>query len=764
MNAPASPLTHWLDRLGFGKKMALLGFLALLPALILMALMLKEAIRDVAVMGKHRAGLEMVETLMPVVRGMQEHRGASRSLLAGDASFKPRVERAATDVAKALQQVQSTATATEDELGLSSQWAALASRWSALAARHTTLEPAVSFREHTALITDVLQFFRLVLDASELNSQADDAALRLTNALMDRLPRLSEMVGQTRGFGAALLNREAREVTARERATLVGMLATARTLASDARDEFSIAADLDPAMKPVLDRARAGVEPLAPFLALAESQVVLDGGERPAASAFFEAGTSALKGVFEAHALAVPELRRHLDEQSKAALTSLIASFSAVLLIWLVGSLAGLLIYRRLRWALSEAVGAAGAIAQGRLNVQVPVAGRDEFGQLLDALRVMTTSLQKVVSDVRVSANEITVAVGEVSTGNADLSQRTESQAANLQQTSSSMEELTSTVANNAANARQANQLALGASEVARRGGEVVEQVVATMSGISESSRRISDIIGVIDGIAFQTNILALNAAVEAARAGEQGRGFAVVASEVRSLAQRSAEAAREIKGLITDSVQRVGAGEQLVRQAGDTMKDVVISVSRVTDIIGEISSATSEQSSGIALVNSAVTDLDRMTQQNAALVEQGAAASESLMDQTRKLLDAINQFQVDQAPPSALNAARGSTPASASNAAPMPQAARKTVSTPTAKTGVAKAVGSSPGLTRAASERPIRVTSEAPLAPSVPQQAPAGRSEVISGKNVSTMSQVRSTAGTNRSAGKSSDDDWEEF
>jgi len=778
MNARTSVLTRWLDRLGFGSKMALLGVLALLPALILMALMLKEAVRDLTVMGKHRAGLEMVETLMPVVRGMQEHRGASRSLLAGDASFQVRVDRAASEVAKALQQTQSAAAATNEVLGLSAQWSALAARWNALATRHTQLEPAASFREHTALIADVLQFVRHVADASELSSQADDAALRLTDALTDRLPRLSEMVGQTRGFGAGLLNREAREVTARERATLVGMVATARTLAVDVADELRVAGELDPAMKPVLDRARAGIEPLAPFLALAESQVALDGGERPLAGSYFETGTRSLKGVFEAHALAVPELRRHLDEQSRAALTSLLLSLAAVGLIWALASALGLLIYRRLRWALSQAVAAAGAIAQGKLDVQVPQAGRDEFGQLLDALRLMTGSLQKVVSEVRVSADEITVAVGEVSTGNADLSQRTESQAANLQQTSSSMEELTSTVANNAENARQANQLALGASEVARRGGDVVEQVVATMSGISESSRRIADIIGVIDGIAFQTNILALNAAVEAARAGEQGRGFAVVASEVRNLAQRSAEAAREIKGLITDSVQRVGAGEQLVRQAGDTMKEVVVSVSRVTDIIGEISSATTEQSSGIALVNSAVTDLDRMTQQNAALVEQGAAASESLMEQARKLLAAINQFQVEPAPMSASGAVSRAVPLAGRGSLPLarpiaginsPRVSKPAEAlarpAPTDSKPAAAASPAAPVATgRSALNRTVSVEARGAVPPSVPRQTPTGRSGLSVGTNVSTMSQARPMAGATRSSGPSSEDDWEEF
>jgi len=735
-------------------------------------------------MGRHQAGLAVIETLMPVLRSMQEHRGASRSMLAGDASFKPRVERAAGEVGKAMQQVQSAVAATQADLELTAQWNAIQARWGSLAARNAGLEPAVSFREHTALIAELLRFFPTASNAAQLESQADEAALKLTDALIDRLPRLSETTGQTRGFGAGLLSRQAAEITPRERATLIGMVSTARILSSEVSLELAAAGESDLSLQAALTRARAGLEPIAAFLNKAENQVALDGDQRPVAGEFFEEGTRALKGVFEAHSLVIPELRKHLQAQSNEAMFVLAITFALVVLVVLVALALGLMIYRRMRWALGQAVEAARSIAQGRLDIQVPAGGRDEFGQLLEALRSMTASLQKVVSDVRLSANEITVAVGEVSTGNADLSQRTESQAANLQQTSSSMEELTSTVANNAANARQANQLAVGASEVARRGGEVVEQVVSTMSGISESSRRIADIIGVIDGIAFQTNILALNAAVEAARAGEQGRGFAVVASEVRSLAQRSAEAAREIKGLITDSVQRVSAGETLVRQAGETMSEVVVSVSRVTDIIGEISSATSEQSSGIALVNSAVTDLDRMTQQNAALVEQGAAASESLMDQARKLLEAINQFRVDGGAdpeqsrpeptrivkPAAVSspARKLVTPHKAASTAPLAQTrVRSNLKTQIAQSPTLEvsrkqalpAPGARAAGRSAASPRPDAGSggSGATHLPSVTAQAPAGGSTLVAGRNAPTIQ-------SSRAAAKPADDDWEEF
>ena len=286
-------------------------------------------------------------------------------------------------------------------------------------------------------------------------------------------------------------------------------------------------------------------------------------------------------------------------------------------------------------------------VAAGRLDAAVATERRDEVGDLLRALGSMQTQLRQVVGEVRASADSIALASAEVAQGNADLSQRTEQTAANLQQTAGSMEQLTGTVRQSADAAGQANQLAGSACEVASRGGAVVSQVVTTMHEINASSRKIADIIGTIDGIAFQTNILALNAAVEAARAGEQGRGFAVVAAEVRSLAQRSAAAAKEIKGLIGNSVDKVESGGRLVADAGQTMHEIVASVQRVSDIIAEITAAASEQSLGIGQVNGAVTQLDQMTQQNAALVEQSAAAAESLREQAGRLSGVVAIFKL---------------------------------------------------------------------------------------------------------------------
>jgi methyl-accepting chemotaxis protein len=306
-------------------------------------------------------------------------------------------------------------------------------------------------------------------------------------------------------------------------------------------------------------------------------------------------------------------------------------------------------ITRSITVPLNEAVHVAETVASGDLSSHIDTGATDETGRLLDALKRMNDSLLKVVGQVRQGTDTIATASNEIAAGNLDLSSRTEEQASSLEETASSMEQLTSTVKQNADNARQANTLARSASEVATKGGDIVTQVVTTMGSINASSRKIVDIISVIDGIAFQTNILALNAAVEAARAGEQGRGFAVVASEVRNLAQRSAAAAKEIKELITASVADVDDGSRLVAEAGNTMGDIVASIQRVTDIMGEITSASQEQTMGIEQINMAITQMDEVTQQNAALVEQAAAASQSMQDQAAALAEVVGFFKTGE-------------------------------------------------------------------------------------------------------------------
>ncbi|MGV8892941.1 MAG: methyl-accepting chemotaxis protein [Burkholderiaceae bacterium] len=346
-----------------------------------------------------------------------------------------------------------------------------------------------------------------------------------------------------------------------------------------------------------------------------------------------------------------------LAANSTALLILILAAVASVLSV-----LVGFFVSRSITKPLNEAVNVAKRVADGDLTSIIAVKTFDETGMLMDALRHMNGSLLKIVGEVRSGTETIATVSSQIASGNQDLSSRTEQQACSLQQTAASMLALTSTVRENADNAQQANQLAACASEVAAKGGAVVAQVIGTMSSINDSSRKIVDIISVIDGIAFQTNILALNAAVEAARAGEQGRGFAVVASEVRSLAQRSAAAAKEIKLLIGDSVDKVDIGSKLVRQAGITMDDVVASVARVTDIMAHITSASQAQSAGIEQVNRAISQMDEVTQQNAALVEEAAASAESMQNQAVNLARMVSIFKLDVGV--ATNAARSMSPA----------------------------------------------------------------------------------------------------
>jgi methyl-accepting chemotaxis protein len=417
-----------------------------------------------------------------------------------------------------------------------------------------------------------------------------------------------------------------------------------------------------------------------------------DGNEAEAARLLDKEFTPAAQRYQDLLQELVTMQRASMDATAGGIDDNAVASTKLLVILAACALLAGAVLSWRLTCGIvgpiRDAVAVAETVAGGDLTRRIEASTQDETGALLRALRHMNDSLVGIVSQVRGGTDTIATASREISAGNLDLSARTEQQASALEETAASMEELTTTVRQNADNARQANQLAIAASEVAAQGGAVVSEVVTTMGAINDSAKRIADIIGVIDGIAFQTNILALNAAVEAARAGEQGRGFAVVASEVRNLAQRSAGAAKEIKELITASVANVDTGARLVDQAGTTMEQVVTSIRRVTDIMAEITSASQEQTGGIEQVNHAIGQMDQVTQQNAALVEEAAAAASSMQEQAATLADVVRVFKLDRAHGMAALAAAPAAVAVAV-AAPAPAArpavARKAVAAPKA-------------------------------------------------------------------------------
>jgi methyl-accepting chemotaxis protein len=478
----------------------------------------------------------------------------------------------------------------------------------------------------------------------------------------------------------------------------------------DAAATGKLSADLVKQIEPLI----SGDDETALFKSVMEHRTAYskarDGAVKAKAEGNVELAEQILTQQFNPAAKAYQERVKELvDLQHKriAASAELIAS-TASRSNFVIGSLAAgalllggvfaWLLTRSITRPLRQAVHAAEQVASGDLTVQVDSKATDETGALLRALGHMNTSLSKIVDEVRSGTQTISGASSEIAAGSFDLSSRTEQQAAALEETAASMEELTGTVRQNADNARQANQLAIAASSVATQAGQAVDQVVATMGSINDSSRKIVDIISVIDGIAFQTNILALNAAVEAARAGEQGRGFAVVASEVRTLAQRSAAAAKEIKQLIGDSVEKVDTGTKLVDHTGATMREVVDSIQRVTDIMGEISSASQEQITGIDQVNQAMGQMDNATQQNAALVEEATAATAAMQEQAQRLAQVVDVFKLDprHVTPAAPVTPVKRPPARPALAKPVARAAAKPapVAKPTSKPAAGKASG----------------------------------------------------------------------
>ena len=482
--------------------------------------------------------------------------------------------------------------------------------------------------------------------------QARQTSLALNLVAEQRIERMEQTAGLRNNL--LLAEKLVRDMAlARDPAALGALQQSISQLSASNSDLLSRleSGDKNPEEKSAFDAVKTARGIYLPYLRSAMAQAaagkadeavaVLQGTMRQAATDYDQK----LKAYIE---LEVRLTREAAVEREQSATATAWVMFVAALASALGGVAVAVLVSRSVTQPIAEAVKVAEAVAQGDLTVHLRAHSRDEVGQLLQALDNMNHQLQRLVGQVRNASDAIVTGATQVAAGSLDLSQRTEAQAANLQQTAASLEELTSTVTQTSDTSRTANRLAHEASQAAQQGGEVVAKVVQTMHDITHSSHKMSEIIGVIDGIAFQTNILALNAAVEAARAGEAGRGFAVVAGEVRSLAQRSAEAAREIKGLIQGSIGNVEAGSELVAQAGQAMENIVSQVSRVTELISEMTHTTEEQTNGIQQINTAVSDMDQMTQQNAALVEESTAAAASLRGQAVELTQAMAAFKTD--------------------------------------------------------------------------------------------------------------------
>jgi methyl-accepting chemotaxis protein len=645
-------MKNLIANLRLSRKLGLLGLIAAVLTGVPMSLYGVRTFQDIATTNGELSGLEPSRALRTVMQLTQQHRGLSANVLGGRADAEPQRAAKQTEIEQAIQRFDAIVKQDIAKATLRADWQRSVDQWQALAKAvpARSIQGPQSFADHTALIALQLQVHDQVVDHFGLSLDPEAATYFLIVGTLQQMPRLTEVLGQARARGSLLLAKHA--ATPDELAGLTSLGDRANATLQEVQLTLGKAFDADAAFKGNLDaRLKATQTEVAEFTKLMRQKVIFAENLDHSSAEFFKSATNVIDGVFA--------LMREADQATEAALRqrkthdlqvgALVLGVMTLLLV--AGLWIGVAVARSIIRSSVDAKDAAVRIAAGDLTVPVVAHSRDEMGQLLSAMQAMQASLTDTVGAVRRNAESVATASAQIAQGNQDLSQRTEQQASALQETAASMEELGSTVLHNAENARQANSLASGASEIAVKGGDVVSQVVGTMKGINDSSKKIADIIGVIDGIAFQTNILALNAAVEAARAGEQGRGFAVVAGEVRSLAQRSAEAAREIKALINASVEQVEQGTTLVDQAGRTMQEIVSAINRVSSIMGEINSATAEQSSGVAQVGQAVSQMDHNTQQNAALVEESAAAAESLRGQAEQLVQAVAVFRLAHEP-----------------------------------------------------------------------------------------------------------------
>jgi methyl-accepting chemotaxis protein len=637
-----------LQQMKLAHKFLILGLISLIMVAIPTGLYFQGAWTQIRVAQREILGTGPLTALNKVIQYSQTHRGMSAGMLSGNEALAARRPALRDKLSAAVNALDGEFQSAQVSAPLQARWATLKQSWIGLeqAVANKSLSAADSTRQHTQLITGELQLGEELLDEFGLSLDPNPGTYALIRATLAEMPWLAENLGIMRAMGSSFLTQAS--APPEGKATLQATRKRALELQTSMFRQIDIAvrsqAQIQARLAAPAQARRAAVDT---SLGLAEREIISASALKLPAMAYFDDFTQTIDGLFEFNSLATQVLVDGLDEGLQRIYHTQIIAVVLLLAGLTAGLGLSLVFIRSITEPVNQALHVANAVAQGDLRIQPQVHGSNELGQLMRALAEMRDQLAQVVQQVLQGSESVATASAEIAQGDSDLSRRTESQASALEQTSASMEELGSAVQQNAAHASKANQLAQSASAVALRGGQAVAQVVDTMRGINDASRHIADIIGVIDGIAFQTNILALNAAVEAARAGEQGRGFAVVASEVRSLAGRSAEAAKEIKSLISASVQQVEQGSRLVDQAGSTMSEVVSAIDQVTGIVGEISNASSEQASGVAQVVEAVAQMDQATQQNAALVEEIAAAADSLRGQAQNLVHTVSVFRL---------------------------------------------------------------------------------------------------------------------